>query len=250
MCILFLAINQHPQYPLLICANRDEFYQRPTQQAHFWRSDPSILAGKDQQAGGSWLGVNKQKYFAAITNIRTGDRPSEEKRSRGELVTLALSQNSPINFQWLKKHSDAYNPFNLVYGDLEDLVCYCSTNKTQISLKDGFHAVSNGMLDDVWPKMAKGEQQLEALVKSSEKIDSERLFSILKNREQASSHLLPKTGVPDEWEQLLSSIFIKSRDYGTRSSCVMMLSESRSLEFFEQSYNKNALAAGFQHFVL
>ncbi len=248
MCILFLAINRHSEYPLIICANRDEFYERPTSAAHFWNDATSMLAGKDLQAGGSWLGVTKQGRFAAITNIRIGTKISQDRKSRGELVTMALAENSPINAEWLEQHSDEYSPFNLVYGPLNGLVCYNSVSKRHIVLSDGFHAVSNGELDDVWPKMAKGERQLEALVRSNQAIESEQLFSILKDREKAEESLLPDTGVPIEWERLLSSIFICSDGYGTRSSCLLLQNNNSAIEFTEKQYNESGKSVGEQSF--
>ena len=236
MCILFLAINQHSKYPLLICANRDEFYKRPTMGAHFWSENPSMLAGKDLQAGGSWLGVNRQGFFAAITNIRSAGKPSSDKRSRGELVTMALQSDSVISMSWLEKNGELYNPFNLVYGSLDKLVCYNSVTKKHIHLADGFHAISNGELDDIWPKMAKGEKQLEAIVNLGQTIEPEQLFSILKDQRKAEDGMLPKTGVSLEWERLLSSIFINSPDYGTRSSCLLLLESDGSIKFIERQY--------------
>lgn len=244
MCILFLAINQHSKYPLVICANRDEFYQRPTSTAHFWPDNPAMLAGKDLQAGGSWLGVNQQGYFAAITNIRISGRPSSGKRSRGELVTMALQSDSKITVKWLKQYGEQYNPFNLVYGPLDSLVCYNSLTKKQVALADGFHAVSNGELDDIWPKMAKGEKQLEAIVNLDQPIEPEQLFSILKDQQKAELNLLPNTGVPLEWERLLSSIFINSKDYGTRSSCLILQQDNHAIEFIERQYNEKGEVDG------
>jgi len=244
MCILFLAINRHSKYPLVICANRDEFYQRPTSTAHFWPDNPAMLAGKDLQAGGSWLGVNRQGYFAAVTNIRSGGSPSSNKRSRGELVTMALQPDSKITLNWLEQNSEKYNPFNLVYGPLNKLVCYNSLTKKHLVLADGFHAVSNGELDDIWPKMAKGEQKLEAIFNLDQPIEPEQLFSILKDQQKAEQNLLPNTGVPLEWELLLSSIFINSKDYGTRSSCLILKKDNHAIEFIERQYNEKGEVDG------
>lgn len=246
MCILFLAINQHPDHPLLICANRDEFYARPTLPAHFWADKPQLLAGRDLEAGGSWLGINTQGHFAAITNIRTSiqqdnntaSEHTEPKKSRGELVTLALESNSPIDINWLKQNSDQYNPFNLTYGPLNQLSCYNSLQKHQTNLTDGFHAISNGALDDVWPKMAKGQQHLEKLVLANGAINSDQLFAILKDNSQAQDTELPKTGIPIEWERKLSSIFINTTEYGTRSSCLLLLDKNDRLDFIELGYDE------------
>ena len=243
MCILFLAINQHPEHPLIICANRDEFYARPTLAAHFWSNKTHLLAGKDLKAGGSWLGINTNGQFAAITNIRTGSKQSSTKKSRGELVTLSLETESIIDLSWLKKHSDEYNPFNLIYGSLNHLKCYNSQIKQQVELSNGFHAISNGLLDDVWPKMAKGEQKLEKLVSSSKTINYDELFSILKDQTQAEDADLPDTGIALEWEKRLSAIFINSPEYGTRSSCILLLDKNNKIEFVEQAYNEQGQVA-------
>ncbi|PCJ46800.1 MAG: hypothetical protein COA74_12935 [Gammaproteobacteria bacterium] len=242
MCILFIAIKQHLEYPLIICANRDEFHQRPTQAAHFWKQPKEMLAGKDLQAGGSWLGINKTGQFAAITNIRNGQPTSQDKRSRGELVTKVLddqeTRSAVIDYEWLKQHSDDYNGFNLIYGNLNGLYCYNSVSKLQIRLDNGFHAISNGGMDDVWPKMAKGEKKLEAIVTSLDGVDEEALLAILKDQSQANDTELPLTGIPAEWEQLLSSIFIVSEQYGTRSSSLLLQRSDTSIKFTEVGYDK------------
>lgn len=248
MCILFLAINQHSKYPLIICANRDEFYQRPTAAAHFWLDNPSMLAGKDLQAGGSWLGVNRKGIFAAVTNIRTGVNQPLDKRSRGELVTKVLEQKSEITPAWLESNGENYSPFNLVYGPLNNLVCFNSVSKKQVKLIDGFHAVSNGELDDIWPKMARGEKQLESVVKLNQPIESEQLFSILKDQQKAKESLLPDTGVAIEWESLLSSIFINSPEYGTRSSCLILQENDHTFELIERQYNEKGKSVGQKTF--
>ncbi len=242
MCILFLAINQHSDYPVIICANRDEFYARPTRAAQFWSEQPELLAGKDLQAGGSWLGINSKGYFAAITNIRTGIKQPQHKKSRGELVTKALQFDTPINAEWLIKHSDQYSPFNLTYGYLNQLSCYNSLQKQQTVLSDGFHAISNGAIDDIWPKMAKGQRQLVELVNTSFKSSvnslSLQLFSILKDNSQAQDSELPDTGIPVEWERKLSSIFINTPKYGTRSSNVIAFDKNKVINFYEREYNE------------
>ncbi len=167
MCILFLAINAHPHYPLIVCANRDEFHHRPTQAAHWWPAtakSPTLLAGKDLQAGGTWLGMSQTGQFAALTNIRTTS-PESTMRSRGELVTMALNQQISLN--WLKTHQHQYNPFNLVYQQQNQLYCFNSVTGENLHLHGGFFAVSNGSINDKWPKMSLGEKRLEQVVNDS-----------------------------------------------------------------------------------
>lgn len=255
MCILFIAIDQHKDHPLIIAANRDEFHPRPTQSAHFWSSDlnsndNTILAGKDLQAGGTWLGVNKQGDFAALTNIRTGIKTNATAKSRGELVTLALDGKNTISPTWLTEHSDDYNPFNLIYTHNKQLFCFNSLQKKQQALTSGFHAICNGTLDDVWPKMAKGEQRLEQLIGKQQPITPQTLLTMMLDNEQAPEHLLPETGIGLEWEKMLSSIFIRSEEYGTRSTSIILKDQNQKFDFYEQSYKPDGTPFDSQYFNL
>ena len=250
MCILFIAIKQHPEFPLIVCANRDEFYQRPTLAAHQWRKEENnIIAGKDLKAGGSWLGINPQGYFCAVTNFRKGKSESKDLKSRGELVTnFLISEYSQFNrFQeYLANNSDNYGPFNLVYGNLDGLYCYSSENKQNRLLTSGFHSVSNGFIDDYWPKMSSGVKQLQELIAHPCRIDDkDQLLNLLKDNSQAFDDSLPNTGVSYEWEKLLSSIFIAAEDYGTRASTVMMQNNSGETFFIEQSYERLGVKGKF-----
>ena len=148
MCILFIAIEQHPDYPVIICANRDEFHQRPTQKMHWWQQQ-NILAGKDLQAGGSWLGLSREGDFSALTNFRRPSSFDQHKRSRGDLVLQALHNDSHKTQQILLQSSQQYNDFNLVFGPLNKLQAFDSVNQKFVTLTPGFHSVSNGALDDI-----------------------------------------------------------------------------------------------------
>lgn len=250
MCILFIAINQHPDYPLVVAANRDEFYVRPTQPAYFWPQQPSILAGQDIQAGGTWLGLNQAGELAALTNIRTGKANNLQAKSRGELVQIALQNPEKISPKWLINHSDDYNPFNLIYQYQNHLYCFNSTSKINTLLTDGYHAICNGELDDIWPKMAKGEQGLEAIIDAHQPLSVEQLTVLMQDSSQAPDHLLPNTGVGIEWERTLSSIFIQSPDYGTRSTAIILKHLSGSIDFFEQSYSPQGEVYNKKQFAL
>ncbi|MDN3652020.1 NRDE family protein [Thalassotalea ponticola] len=251
MCILFIAIQQHPDYPLIVAANRDEFHRRPSQQAHVWLSDESIIAGKDLQQGGTWLGVNQRGQFAALTNIRDTSAHRDEALSRGNLVVNALTNR--LNRASLNANYMNYNPFNLVFSE-QDTLWYFHSQSAQFSrLEPGFHAICNGKMDDVWPKMAHGEQALEALINAAKQRamvpDSEQLFTLLTNKQQAPEHLLPNTGVGLQLEKMLSSIFITSDDYGTRSSCVLLRDKYSKVRFYERTYNRQGAVVGEQQFV-
>ncbi|MCG9748754.1 NRDE family protein [Shewanella sp. Isolate8] len=248
MCILFVALEVHPQYPLILCANRDEFHHRPTEPAHFWPPDKQLLAGKDLEAGGSWLGVNRQGEIAALTNIRAPELHEANRHSRGDLVIRALTQSQTMTTPWLMEHSQHYNPFNLLFGKDMDLYCYHSISKTVKPLSPGFHAISNGALDDIWPKMAKGTQALEQEIGRSGEIDIQALLTIMTDERQAPDEDLPQTGVALEWERLLSSIYIKHPEYGTRSTSILLRDRQGRCEFVEVRYDGKGRNLGRQVF--
>lgn len=243
MCILFFAIEQHPKYPLIICANRDEFHKRPTQAMHWWpqkHNNRAILAGKDLQAGGTWLGLNKQGRFSALTNFRQPELFDDKKQSRGDLVLQALTMSNADIAQLLAESSNNYNGFNLVFGQMNNLICFDSVSKKQQAITPGFHSLCNGALDDIWPKMALGENKLANTVQSFEEspllIDG--LFNLMQNTQQAKKDTLPNTGVPLDWEKRLSSIFIVSPEYGTRTTNILLQDNEGKITIYDRSYNE------------
>ena len=242
MCIIFIAKNVHPDVPLLIAANRDEFYARPTQSPHWWEDAPHVFAGKDLQAGGTWLGYNKQNRIAGITNLRRLDWYKTDAKSRGELVKRFLDIEDTDTGSAMDKYTDflfanydQYNPFNLVFGDSNHLMVFSSATGQVRELLDGVHALSNGEPDEVWPKMQRGIDNVSTYLKSNQPLSPQGLFSILNDQSIADENELPVTGLTIEEETLLSSIFIpeinlRGMPYGTRSSSVMMLIEEEGHE--------------------
>lgn len=250
MCILFFAIKQHPKYPVIICANRDEFHQRPTNSMHWWSDSkqyPNILAGKDMQAGGTWLGINKSGRFSALTNFRQPESQDDTKKSRGELVLQALTSNDKQTAEQLKKSTLDYNGYNLVFGQLNNLSCFDNISQKLQPLSSGFHALCNGALDDIWPKMALGQHQLTEVITSTS-LDVSRLFSIMNNNEQANIQHLPNTGLPLDWEKLLSSIFIVSPEYGTRTTNIILQDNDGNITVYDRSYNEKGQCVAEQNF--
>lgn len=241
MCILFIALKQHPKYPVIICANRDEFHNRPTQSMHLWHKE-QLLAGKDLQAGGTWLGLTESQHFSALTNFRQPDLIDATKTSRGDLVVQTLSkENIQSNHEKIENHlnknSDVYNGFNLIYGSLEKLRCFDSVNKTTKNMEDGVFSICNGALEDNWPKMTLGEQQLKQLIDDgSQNIDHHSLIKMMKNDLKATEQAMPKTGLTLDREKLLSSIFIESPDYGTRSTVIITKDIDGLIEITETTY--------------
>lgn len=234
MCILFIAVEQHPEYPLIICANRDEFHQRPTQPMHWWQNE-KILAGKDLQVGGTWLGLSATGRFSALTNYRQPAKYEADRRSRGELVINALHDKNEKTLHTLKSDFNLYNGFNLIYGDLNKLYAFDSVNHTVKALGKGFHSVCNGALDDIWPKMLNGIEQLKQLTTQTT-ISIDNLFTLMSDRTTTDEEL-PNTGLSKTLETLLSSIFIASEDYGTRSTTLILQDRLNKVKVFEQSYN-------------
>jgi uncharacterized protein with NRDE domain len=251
MCILFFAIKQHPKYPVIICANRDEFHLRPTQSMHWWPKNDlladGLLAGKDLQASGTWLGLNEQGRFSALTNFRQPQLFDKNKQSRGELVLHALAHKNNEVTKQLTLSSSHYNAFNLVFGELDNLICFDSVSQKEQILNSGFHSLCNGALDDIWPKMALGQAKLAEAIKDNT-LDIEQLFKLMKSGQQAQTEQLPKTGVPLNWEQLLSSIFIISPEYGTRTTNIITLDNEGNISIYDQSYNEQGECVKKQHF--
>jgi len=253
MCILFIAIEQHPDFPLIITANRDEYHGRASQSLHQWQDHDGIVAGRDLQAGGTWLGVNQAGEFAAITNFRTAKAPNPAAVSRGELVVKALSSKSsdPATEkrrfdQELDLNHHRYNPFNLVYGDIKGLQAWDYQAGARRPLSKGFHSVSNGPIDDLWPKMANGVSEVGALISRQSDLDPSMLMKMMRDETQAPENQLPNTGIAPEQEQLLSSIFIKGENYGTRTTTVLLF-ERNKLNMIETNFNADAESTETTH---
>ncbi len=242
MCILFVALAEHPRYPLIVAANRDEEFARPSASANFWSDFPDIYGGRDLQAGGTWLAVNKAGRFAAITNLRMPHLYKDAAISRGGLIPDYLNCGSVEQFKnRLSATHKCYNPFNLMFGTMHELTVYNSATNTFVSLGKGFHSVSNGPVDDYWPKMSRGVGLLEAhvLERTDRELDVEKLLEDMRDTTQADETLLPHTGVGVEFEKLLSSIFIRGDTYGTRTTSVLVFDRC-SLEFHEVDYDAQA----------
>jgi uncharacterized protein with NRDE domain len=238
MCLIFFALNQHPSYKLIIAANRDEFYQRPTQRASWWQENKTILGGKDSEAGGTWMGITKQGKIAFVTNYRDLPNLKTNAPSRGELVSDYLTNHKTAH-QFLESRKDtfqAYNGFNLVVGNVNQL-WYCSNYKTDNEKLDkGIFGLSNALLDTPWPKVNSGKEEFKKAIEAKSP-DVNNLFGLLQNETQASDNHLPNTGLGIERERVLSARFIKSPGYGTRCSTVILINNNNEVHFVERTYN-------------
>ncbi len=240
MCIISFHIKEHPTYKLILLANRDEFYARPTREAHFWEDDPSLLAGRDLKANGTWLGITKQGRFAALTNFRDPNQEQKNKQSRGGIVTHFLKSNltAPVILQHMQQKRDTYNGFNLLAGTVDELFYYSKQDNDIIQLTSGTHSVSNAALNTPWPKVEKARQALHQYVHEHEAFDLDHLFSQLRDDEIAKDELLPSTGLDLELERQVSPIFITSENYGTRSSTILLVTHDNEVSFTERTFEK------------
>jgi len=236
MCTVFLAYKVHPEFPLLIAANRDEFYARPAQPMHWWEVEqPQVLAGKDEQGGGTWLGCNADGKIAVITNYRSGTPENKEAPSRGPLVSDFLSQpTSPKEYaSTLSAIGQNYNGFNLLFGDLDALYYYGNRATEHQLLTPGIYGLSNHLLDTSWPKVANGKEEFRTLVESDPN-NVDAFMHFLHNPKTYPDQQLPSTGVPLRWERLLSALFVQSEDYGTRVSTYMAIDNKGKTQVAEQ----------------
>ena len=251
MCILFIAIKQHPQYPLIIAANRDEFFARPSRAAHYWADAPDILAGRDLQAGGTWLGVRKTGQIAAVTNLRVPDLIRADARSRGELVARYLRNDDSRDqyFEFVISQYSAFSPFNLLFGDTRELLVFSSFAPEITPLAPGFHSISNGLPSDYWPKMSRGVNLLEQCILQPGELDIDQLLTVMRDQTEADDASLPATGVSRAAEKRLSPIFISGAEYGTRTTTLLLCEQERT-QLLEYNYLPHAVLADKQSFIL
>ncbi|MEX0845681.1 MAG: NRDE family protein [Balneolaceae bacterium] len=239
MCLITFSYKTHPKYNLILAGNRDEFYERPTRKAHFWTDDdhPNILAGKDLQAGGTWLGVHKDGRWGAVTNYRDPTIQKENPPSRGELVMdyLKSSMFAMDYLQELTTKAGEYNGFNLLLWDAKGFYHYSNQNKKVTLIPDGIHGISNALLDTPWPKLTNAKKRLQTITKK-EDFKKERLFKLLSDQTQAPEEELPVTGIPKDLEKAVSSIFIKTENYGTRCSTVLLIDKEGNIDFTERLF--------------
>ena len=240
MCLAVLAYETHPQYRLILASNRDEFYQRPSLPAHFWPDSPHILAGRDLQNKGTWLGITKQGKLALLTNVRDPANSRTDRPSRGEIVTRFLRDLiSPEDYlEELLSTGEKYNGFNLLFGSITKLFYYCNHPQKWDILLPGIHALSNANLNTPWPKVASAQDSLQDLIRNKENIDKQDLFEILFRDKTYPLETLPQTGVGAELEKMLSPVFIYSPNYGTRSSTLLFVDYQNQVTFIEKTFDK------------
>jgi uncharacterized protein with NRDE domain len=238
MCLIFLSINNHPKYKLIVAANRDEFYQRKTAPVHFWEDHPNILGGRDLEASGTWMAMSRNGKISLVTNYRDLHNINPNAPSRGKLVSdFLLSEDAPMDY--LKKvevNAKAYNGFNLIVGNPDELYYLSNYKGAPEKLEDGLHGLSNHLLDTPWPKVERGKQKMKDVI-HTENVEARELFDLLYDDLKAEDALLPDTGVGLERERMLSPMFIKSPNYGTRCSTVVRVTHTNEVSYAERVYD-------------
>ncbi|MDE0061234.1 MAG: NRDE family protein [Gammaproteobacteria bacterium] len=255
MCLILLAYRVLPEAPLIVAANRDEFYDRPAQSAHFWPDAPNLLAGRDTTAGGTWLGVDRKGRFAAVTNFAvtglenslqsvlsasspppTDDAVGRERaahaKSRGALPSDFLRGKASAADYARCLNGPDYPGFNLLLWDGDDLICTSNRGATQ-ALEPGYYGLTNAELGVSWPKVVEGISRLKRVVEDGPTVDA--LIESLRDDTVPSEELLPHRGRPLAWERRIAPCFIVGEDYGTRASTAVICRSDQIL-LSEQGY--------------
>lgn len=245
MCLILLAWKAHPDYPLIVAANRDEFFTRPSAAAAFWPDAPQVLAGRDLEAGGTWLGVSREQRFAALTNYRDGSGQCPGTRSRGALVAdfVAGRKTPKAYLEEVAALASQYSGFNLFVGDADHLG-YCSNRDAGRVrwLVPGIYGLSNHLLDTPWPKLASARAAFAVALQTLPQ--AAPFFALLADREVVPDSHLPETGVSLAWERILSAVFVSSEQYGTRASTLLTRRRDGLITLEEHSYGAGATPIG------
>jgi uncharacterized protein with NRDE domain len=259
MCIAVLSWHSHPDYPLIVASNRDEFYTRKTRAAAWWGRTVSLLAGRDEEAGGTWLGINRNGRFALVTNVRAPTERNPHAPTRGALVVGALqAEGDPgVWLDAMAPRARAFNGFNLLVGDavvprngaggtngnapFNTARLHYFSNRLDAParvLSPGIYGLSNAFLDTPWPKVTRAVGTFACLI--AQRVRHDDLFNLLADRQIARDHDLPQTGVPQDWERVLSAIQIRANGYGTSTSTVLTVRRDGLVNFIERSFEPEA----------
>lgn len=247
MCLILFGFRAHRHFPLVVAANRDEHYSRPAAPAGFWADYPDIYAGRDLEKCGTWMGINTNGRFAAITNYREGPSGPAAPRSRGELVSgfLTGNESAPDFFTKAAQSANDYNPFSMIAGDPDALSFYSNRGNGITPVAPGMHGLSNHLLDTPWPKVVSGT----AVVAATRDLDdpdaiSDALFAVLAERDSAQDTQLPDTGISRQRERELSLPFISGEHYGTRTSTVLLVHVSGDVFVHEKRFGAHGTSLG------
>lgn len=259
MCLLVIAWKTHPRYRLILAGNRDEFHARPAAPLSWWQDDARILAPRDLKAMGTWLGVARSGRFGVVTNFRDLKAPADHAPSRGALVPRFLTgATSPKEFlDDLKGAAPRYSGFNLLVGGPRALYYFSNRadglhgnsagSQVLRSLEAGVYGISNHLLDTPWDKLTRTREAMRSVL-SKPDVDVNELFARLADRTPTPDHLLPSTGLPLEWERMVSAPFIVNERYGTRCSSVLLVERTGRTMLYERRFDVDGTQSGVSRF--
>ncbi|WP_322880240.1 NRDE family protein [Pandoraea sputorum] len=264
MCLIVFSWQPDAATPLILLANRDEFFERAAEPLHWWSDHPDVLAGRDLRGGGTWMGVNRAGRFAALTNFRDGRAPMTPKDSpsRGLLVSAMLDATAfDDDLARVEKHAHEYAGFNLLAGDLPaGKLFWLGNRETQAGdartaeragsrtslpvahvIAPGFHGLSNALLDTPWPKLVSRRNALRDALENG--ADDFALMEVMRDTAEAADESLPETGVTYDWEKKLSAAFIASPAYGTRCTTLLRFHRDGVIEVTESTVSPSQPAS-------
>jgi len=247
MCLVVFAWQVHPEHRLILAANRDEFHGRPASPLDWWPDKPSILAGRDLQAGGTWLAVTRKGRFATVTNYREQEQSIDRKRSRGELVTDFISGDIGAGKYAGSIAGDQYAGFNLLAASEGDLFYVSNRNDAPIRLSPGIYGLSNASLDTPWSKVVRSRDALRTLIER-DAVDEAALLELLADRRTAPVPDAVATHLPFQLAKTLTSPFIVAPDYGTRCSTTLFWSHSGNITLGERRFDEKGEVSGESRF--
>jgi uncharacterized protein with NRDE domain len=243
MCLVIIGWRQHPEFPLILAGNRDEFHARPTQEAHWWPDQPDIFGGRDLQAAGTWLAVHRNGRFATVTNFRDAETPSAKVRSRGHLVSDFLKgEENPLDYL-NNIDGPAYGGFNLLLGDGDTLAWLSNRGDGPCALGPGIYGLSNALLDSPWHKVLKSKAALRKLI-NEDKVNESKLMRLLDDRDKAPTNEVDRGNLSFATAHAISAPFIVLPDYGTRSSSVVLKDATGAWHFRERRFDAGGKAGG------
>lgn len=247
MCLVVFAWQEHPQYRLILAGNRDEAHRRPTQDAHWWPDNDSILAGRDLQAGGAWLAVGKSGRFATVTNFHEGQTDRAGRKSRGALVTGFVANSLPAESYESSIADDDYAGYSLLISDRESMFYLSNRDDLAAKLDPGIYGLSNASLDTPWSKVVRAKAGLGSLIES-DAVNETELMRLLADRTPAGVNDIDAGALPFEIARALTAPFIVGPDYGTRSSSIVLWRTDGVIDFCERRFDPSGKTTGDSRF--
>ena len=247
MCLVVFAWKSHPDYKLIVAANRDEFHARPSQEAHWWPDSPDILGGRDLQAGGTWLATARSGRFATVTNYREQQRVRNGLRSRGEIVTDFVSSGVAAATYVASFARKNYAGVSVLAADHEN-ICYTSNRGDDpVTLAAGVYGLSNASLDSPWSKLTRTKSALTTLIESR-KVNATELLRLISDKTPAAGTEVDNSELPFKVARALTAPFIVADTYGTRCSTTLLIGNDGRVEFCERRFNPDGTRCGDSNF--